>query len=188
MDDLDRTAFGGLSVGISYRLLDHAAHGVGFAVSGAPYWTRIDDDSGESVNGYGSDFVLAADVDLVPKVLVGVLNLVYEPEQTKSRVDGSWSRENTAGLGGGLMFKLKGNIAVGPEARNLRKYDSLDFGAFAGQAFYLGQTLSVSFSDDAWLTVGWSAQIAGRPVPTPSCSLSIAPENTFTSRTRTTTW
>ena len=163
MDNLDRAAFGGLSLGVSYRLLDRATHGFGLAVSSAPYWTRVDDDSGERVNGYGSDFVLAADAELVPKVLVGVLNFIYEPEQTKSRVDGSWSRENTAGIGGGLMFKLKDNIAVGLEARYLRKYDSLDFGAFAGQAFYLGPTLSVSFSDDAWLTVGWSAQIAGRP-------------------------
>ena len=162
MDDLDRTAFGGLSVGISYRLLDRAAHGVGFAVSANPYWTRIDDDNGERVNGYGSEFALAADAELAPKVLVGVLNLNYEPEQTKSRVDGSWSRENIAGIGGGLMLKLKSNIAAGLEARYLRKYDSLGFSVFAGQAFYLGPTLSISFSDNAWLTIGWNAQIAGR--------------------------
>ena len=142
LDDLDRTAFGGLSVGVSYRLLDRAMHGLGLAVSAEPYWTRIDDDSGERVNGYGSEFTVAADKELVPNVLVGVLNVSYYPEKTKSRLDGTWSSENTAGVSGGLMFKLGDEITAGAEVRYLRRYDSLDFSAFAGHAFYLGPTVS----------------------------------------------
>ena len=162
MDDRDRAAFGGLSVGLSYRLLDRAMHGVGLAVSAEPYWTRIDDDTGERINGYGSEFVIAADTELVPNFLVGVLNASYGPEASKSRADGTWSRENTTGLSGGLMLKLRDNVFAGLETRYLRSYDSIDFSAFAGQAFYLGPTASISFSDNAWLTFGWSAQVAGR--------------------------
>lgn len=162
MDDLDRAAFGGLSLDVSYRLLDRATNAFGLAVSAEPYWTRIDDDSGERVNGYGSEFTIAADKELLPNFLVGVLNVSYEPESTKSRVDGTWSRENTTGVSGGLMFKLRDNIFAGAEARYLWRYDSLDFSAFAGRAFYLGPTVSVTFSENAWLTIGWSAQVTGR--------------------------
>ena len=162
MDDLDRAAFGGLSAGVSYRLLDRATNAFGLAVSAEPYWTRVDDDSGERVNGYGSEFTIAADRELLPNLLVGVLNVSYEPEKTKSRVDGTWSRQNTTGLSGGLMLKLFDHVFAGAEARYLRRYDSLDFSAFAGRAFYLGPTVSITLSKNAWLTFGWSAQVAGR--------------------------
>lgn len=164
MDDRDMAAFSGISIGLNYRLLDRATHGVGLAVSAEPYWTRIDDDSGERVNGYGSEFVIASDMELVPNFLVGVINVSYEPEKTKSRVDGTWSSQNTAGLSGGLMAKLHDNIFAGVEMRYLRTYDSLDFSAFAGDAFYLGPTISVTLSENAWLTFGWSAQVAGHAV------------------------
>ena len=162
MDDLDRAAFGGLSLGVNYRLLDRATNAFGLAVFAEPYWTRIDDDSGERVNGYGSAFTIAADRELLPNFLVGVLNVSYEPESTKSRVDGTWSRENTTGLSGGLMLKLDDNMFAGAEARYLWRYDSLDFSAYAGRAFYLGPTVSITISDNAWLIFGWSAQVGGR--------------------------
>jgi hypothetical protein len=162
MDDRNSAAFGGLSIGLSYRLLDRAKHGLGLAVSAAPYWTRVDDDSGEPVNGFGSEFLVASDVELVPQLLVGVINVSYEPETSKSRIDGTWSRQNTVGFSGGLMVKLRDNVFAGLEARYMRRYDSVDFSAFAGQAFYLGPTVSINLSEQAWVTAGWSAQIAGR--------------------------
>jgi opacity protein-like surface antigen len=163
-EDLDRAAFSGLSVGVSYRLLDRATHGIGLAVSAEPYWTRIDYENGERINGYGSEFTIAADMVLVPNILVGVLNVSFEPEKTKSRDDGTWSRENTFGVSGGLMIKLGDNIFAGVEMRYLRHYESLNFNDFAGRVFYLGPTVSISFSENAWLTIGWSAQIDGRAV------------------------
>ena len=162
MDDRDSAAFGGLSIGLSYRLLDRAAHGIGLAVSAAPYWTRVDDDSGEPVNGYGSEFVIASDVELVPNLLVGVVNLSYEPETSKSRIDGTWSRQSTVGLSGGVMAKLRDNVFAGLEARYMRQYDSVDLSAFAGQAFYLGPTVSINLSEHTWVTAGWSIQVAGQ--------------------------
>ena len=161
MDDRNGAAFGGLAMGLSYRLLDRAAHGIGLAVSAAPYWTRIDDDSGEPVNGLGSEFVIASDVNLVPHMLVGVINVSYEPETSKSRIDGTWSRQSTIGVSGGLMARLSKGLLAGLEARYLRQYETLDLSALAGQAVYLGPTVSITLSDSAWLTLGWSAQIAG---------------------------
>ncbi len=162
LDDRAAAAFSGLSLGLSYRLLERATSGVGLAVSAEPFWTRTDNDSGERVNGYGSEFVIAADAELVPNVLVGVLNVSYEPEKTKSRADGTWSQQNTTGFSGGLMLKLGDHVFAGAEARYLRRYDALNFSAFAGRAFYLGPTVSIAFSENAWLTFGWSKQVSGR--------------------------
>ncbi len=162
MDDRNGAAFGGLSIGLSYRLLDRAAHGVGLAVAAAPYWTRVDDGSGEPVNGFGSEFVVASDVNLVPNMLVGVINVSYEPETAKSRADGTWSRQSTIGVSGGLMARLSKNLFAGLEARYLRQYDTVDLSTLAGQAVYLGPTGSITLSESTWLTFGWSVQVAGR--------------------------
>ena len=156
------TAFNELSFGLAYRLLDRAASGLGLTISAEPHWSRVDDVTGEPVNGYGVDFTLAADREIVPNRIVGVVNLLYQPEVDQSRLDGAWSRETVAGLGTGLMFRAGENIFVGVESRYLRKYDALDFSAFAGHAFFLGPSLSIALSKNAWLTAGWSAQIAGR--------------------------
>lgn len=162
MDDRTGVAFGGMSIGLSYRLLDRAAHGVGLAVSAAPSWTRVDDDSGEPVNGFGSEFAIASDVNLVPNMLVGVVNVSYEPETSKSRVDGTWSRQSTIGVSGGVMAKLSKRLFAGVEARYLRQYETLDLSMLSGQAVYLGPTVSITLSKSTWMTFGWSMQVAGR--------------------------
>lgn len=161
MDDRNSAAFGGLAMGLSYRLLDRATHGVGLAVSAAPYWSRVDDGSGEPANGFGSEFVIASDINLVPNMLVGVINVSYEPETSKSRIDGAWSRQSTVGVSGGLMARLTDHVLAGLEVRYLRQYEALVLSTLAGQALYLGPTVSITLSEDAWLTLGWSAQIAG---------------------------
>ncbi|HET7850283.1 MAG TPA: hypothetical protein VFL51_14580 [Pseudolabrys sp.] len=155
-------AFGGLGVGLTYRFLDRAAGGFGLAAIAEPHWTRVDDDSGQPVNGYATDLVLALDKDIVPDRLVGVLNLSMEPEISRSRADGTWSRGNTAAVSGGLLLRLSDKVFGGLEARYLRRYDALDFRDFAGEAFYLGPSVSIALSERAWLTVGWDRQIAGR--------------------------
>ncbi len=162
MDDRNAGTFGGLAIGLTYRLLDRTMHGIGLAVSAAPYWTRVDDDTGKPVNGFGTEFRVAGDIELVPRRLMAVVNVSYDPESSKSRIDGSWSRQSTLGLTGGLMAKLTDNLSAGLEARYLRRYDAINLGAFAGQALYVGPTMSIALSDNKFLTLGWSAQVAGR--------------------------
>lgn len=164
LDDRNITAFSELSFGVAYRLVDRAATGLGLRISAEPHWERLDDITGEPINGYGTDFALAADRELVPERILGVLNVLYQPEVDQSRLDGTWSRETVAGLGAGLMFKAQENIFVGVESRYLRKYESLDFSAFSGQAFFLGPSVSLALSKQSWLTAGWNAQVAGRAV------------------------
>lgn len=162
MDDRHATAFGGLSFAATYRLLDREKTGLGLAVMAEPFWARVDDDTGEPINGYGAEFTLAMDKEIVENRLVGVFNVSYAPAASQSRLDATWSHENLFGLSGGLMLRLGDNVFGGIEARYLRQYETLGFSGFAGEAFYLGPSLSVSLSKNAWLTVGWNAQIAGR--------------------------
>lgn len=142
-------------------MLDRAASGLGLTLSAEPHGSRLDDVTGEPVNGYGVNLILAADREIVPNQIVGVVNLIYQPEVDQLRLDGAWSRETVAGLGTGLMFRAGDNIYIGVESRYLRKYDALDFSGFAGHAFFLGPSLSLALSKNSWLSAGWCAQIAG---------------------------
>jgi len=164
MDDRHASAFGGLSFSASYRLLDREKSGLGLSFTAAPFWARVDDDTGEPINGYGAEVTLAVDKELVDNRLVGVFNVSYEPSTSQSRLDRTWSHESVLDLSGGLMARLGDNVFGGIEARYMRQYETLGFSEFVGQAFYLGPTLSVTLSKQAWLTVGWNAQIAGRAV------------------------
>ena len=67
----------------------------------------------------------------------------------------------TAGVAAALMAQIRPGILVGGEARYLRQYDGLGFDNFAGQGFFVGPTVYFKLSDQAWLTIGWSAQVAG---------------------------
>jgi hypothetical protein len=117
IDDRNTFAFNGLSFGLTYRLMDRPVTGIGLAISAEPWWVRVDNTTGEPINGYGAEFVLAADREIIPDRLVGVLNLRFEPQVAQSRFDGKWSRESMIGGGGGLMIKLQD---TGLEGRYLR--------------------------------------------------------------------
>ncbi len=156
------TAFGGLSADIRYRLLDRATAPFGFAIGAEPHWGRADDVTGEPVNQYGVDFVAAADWEVIPDRVVAAFNLLYQPEAMRSKATGLWSQESTAGVAMGLMAQVRSGIFVGGEARYLRKYDGFGLDNFAGQGFFIGPTVYFKFSERAWMTLAWSAQVAGQ--------------------------
>lgn len=161
---LHRAAFGGLSFSATYRLLDREKRGFGLAVSAEPHWARVDETTGQPIDGYGVEATLAADTELIPSRVIAVFNLGIQPETARSRLDGTWSRENTVKIGSGVMVKVTDNVFAGVEARYLRSYETLGFAGFSGHAFFLGPSLSVALPKKSWLTVGWSSQIVGRNV------------------------
>jgi hypothetical protein len=59
------------------------------------------------------------------------------------------------------MARVYSDIFVGGEARYLRQYDGIALDAFAGQAYFIGPTVYAKLSERAWMTVAWSAQVAG---------------------------
>ena len=59
------------------------------------------------------------------------------------------------------MAQIQSGIFIGGEARYLRQYDGLGFDNLAGQGFFLGPTVYFKLSQRAWMTIAWSAQVAG---------------------------
>jgi len=160
-------AFGGLSADIRYRILDRATAPFGFAIGAEPHWGRADDITGEPVSQYGSDFVAAADWEIIPERVVAAFNLIYQPETERSKSTGTWSQQSTAGVAFAVMAQVKSGIFVGGEARYLRQYDGFGLEAFAGQGFFIGPTIYFKLSERAWITAAWSAQVAGQATTVP---------------------
>ena len=159
--DQHETAFGGLSMDIRYRLLDRSSAPFGFAIGAEPHWNRIDDLTGGRVSQYGADLVAAADWEVVRDRIVAAVNLIYQPYTTRFVQTGIRSQEATAGVAGALMAQLRPGVFFGGEARYLRQYDGLGFDNLAGQGFFIGPTVYLKLSDQAWLTMAWSTQAAG---------------------------
>ena len=161
------TAFGGLSADIRYQFLDRASAPFGFAIGGEPHWGRADDITGQPVNQYGVDFVAAADWEIIPDRIVAAFNLLYQPQTMRSNLTGIWSQESTAGTAFALMAQVRSGIFVGGEARYLRQYDGAGLDNFVGQGFFAGPTVYFKLSQRAWMTLAWSAQIAGHATAIP---------------------
>jgi hypothetical protein len=155
-------AFGGLSADIRYRILDRATAPFGFAIGAEPHWGRSDDITGEPVSQYGSDFVAAADWEIIPERVIAALNLLYQPETERSNLTGTWSQQSTAGVAFALMAQVKSGIFVGGEARYLRQYDGFGLDNFAGQGFFIGPTIYFKLSEKSWIAAAFSAQVAGQ--------------------------
>src|SRR3984957_15261769 len=161
------TAFGGLSADIRYRLLDRASAPFGFAIGAEPHWGRADDITGEPVNRYGVDFVAAADWEIIPDRIVAAFNLLYQPQTMRAKSTGLWSQESTAGVALAMMAQVPPGIFVGGEAPHLRQYDGVGLDSLAGQGFFVGPTVYFKLSKRAWMTIAWSAQVAGHATAVP---------------------
>ena len=166
LDDRNRGAFNGVSLGFRYRLLDREHSPFGLAIEAEPQWARVDGTSGAPVDQYGTQLSLLADKELIPNRIISVLNLVYEPEVSRSRITGEWSRESTLRVATAIMAQPQPNFFAGVEARYLRKYEGLALDTFEGHALYIGPTVSAKLGR-YWLLAAWNAQVAGRSVEEP---------------------
>jgi hypothetical protein len=164
LEDRRQGAFEGLSFDVRYRFLDRAHAPFGLAINLEPHWGRVNETGGEPVDQHGVDLTLAVDKELVPNRIVAALNLLYMPEVSRSRIDGTWSRESTIGVAGALMAQVHPGIFVGTEARYLRSYEGLGLDRFEGHAFFVGPTVYAKLSERTWIALAWSAQVAGRSV------------------------
>ena len=164
LDDRRKVEFQGLTFEMRYRLAERKDGWFGVTIGAEPHWGRTDEVSGAPVDQYGADIFLAIDRELVPGRLIAAANLLWQPDVSRSRTDGTWSRESTLGVSSAVMARIAPGMFLGGEARYLRAYDSLGPGSFEGHGFFLGPTLFATLSERAWLAVGWSAQLAGRSV------------------------
>jgi len=167
LGDRRQAAFQGLSFEARYRLLDRAQSPFGLAIKAEPHWGQFDERSGAPVDLYGVDLAILADKALIPDRLIGVVNLLYQPEATRSRITAAWARDATAGASTGLMLHVRPDFFIGAEARYLRAYDSAGFDAFAGHALFLGPMTFIKLSEHWWTSAALSIQVVGRAVAAP---------------------
>ena len=106
--------------------------------------------------------LLIADKELVDKLIFAAFNFIYEPELTRSRVTGDWEHTSELGLSAALAAQIRPGVLVGAEARYMRSFDGLGLDRFTGNALFVGPTFYARFSEKAWMSAAWSAQVAGR--------------------------
>ena len=164
LDDRRSGAFDGLAFGLKYRLLDRDHGPFGLAIEAEPQWRRVDGTSGAPVDQIGGQYSLLLDKELVPNRIISAFNLVYEPEVSRSRLDGTWSHESTVRVAAAIMAQAQPHVSYGLETRYLRKYEGLALDRFAGHALYVGPTVSATLPRGYWLLAAWSVQVAGRSV------------------------
>ena len=164
LDDRRSGAFDGLAFGLKYRLIDREHGPFGIAIEAEPQWRRVDGTSGAPVDQIGGQYSLLLDKELVSNRIISAFNLVYEPEVSRSRLDGTWSHESTVRVAAAIMAQAQPHVSYGLETRYLRKYEGLALDRFAGHALYVGPTVSATLPRGYWLLAAWSVQVAGRSV------------------------
>ena len=162
LDDRRQFAYEAASLELRYRLLNRERAPFGLTVGFDPSWARVDDTSGAPVDQYGGAFLLIADKELVDKLIFAAFNFIYEPERTHSRVTGDWEQTSELGLSAALAAQIRPGVLVGAESRYVRSFDGLGLDRFTGNALFVGPTFYAKFSEKAWMSAAWSAQVAGR--------------------------
>jgi hypothetical protein len=162
-DDRRQMGWQGVSVDFRYRFLDRQTAPLGLTVAVEPHADRIDEGTAAAVRKYGTDVILAFDREIVPKVAVAALNLIYQPEWTRFVGTGIAEQESTIGASFGLMAQVRPGFLLGGEARYLRKYEGIGLEEFSGQALFIGPTAYFQLSERSRLTASWSVQAWGRP-------------------------
>jgi hypothetical protein len=162
--DRQQFALDALSFEIRYRLIDRAKSGFGLAVDAEPQVGRVDETTGEPAQQYAADLSLMIDRELVPDRILVALNLVYDPQLSRSH--GAWSQAATAGTSAGLMAQIAPGILVGIEGRYLRSYEGLALDRLAGQALFIGPTLFARLTKRLWVISAVSPQLTGRAAGT----------------------
>src|SRR3954468_12307992 len=166
-DDRQQIGLQGLSFEVKYQLLDRKHAPFGLTLFAQPRWTRIDEASGERVSQFSSEFTLALDKEIVPQRLFGAINLIYEPEISRSHETGEQERGSGLGLSAALAAQVLPGFLIGAEARYLRAHAGLVPDALKGEALFIGPTLYTRLSPDTFMSIAWNAQVAGHVAGAP---------------------
>ncbi|MGA7804793.1 hypothetical protein [Bradyrhizobium sp.] len=161
--DREQLTWQGASVDLRYRFLGRESSPFGVTLAMESQADRIDETTGAAVRNFGTEWTLALDREIVPKLAVAALNLIYQPEWTRFVATGAAEQESTTGAALGVMAQVRPNVFIGGEARYLRKYDGIGLEELAGQALFIGPTVYFQLSESSRLTATWSLQAWGHP-------------------------
>jgi len=160
-DNRSQAAFQGAVLEMRYKLLDRETMPFGLTLHAQPGWSPIDEASGNPAVGYGSEFALLADKELIKDRLWGAVNLWYGLGASNDIAANAWSRDSNLELHGALSTRVGPAIVMGGEMRYLRAYDGLGLNRFSGEALYIGPTFAMHVAKHVGLSGTVNFQVAG---------------------------
>jgi hypothetical protein len=167
LDDRSQIALGGAFAELRYLAIERTSNNpLSVTLAVEPTVRRIDETSGERVRNFEFETTVNADLELLKNRLFAGVNLLYEPEVTRT-VTGDTQREATFGGSAALSLRVASNIVLGGEVWYLRHYDAANLTAFTGDAVMLGPLLFVRFTPKMFMTAAWNTQVWGREVGNP---------------------
>jgi hypothetical protein len=172
LEDRSQLDWQGASLDLRYRMLDRRTAPIGVTFAVETQARQVDELTGAFARNYATELTLALERDLIPDRVVAAFNLLYEPEWTRFPATGLTEQESTGGVAVALMARVRPDFLIGGEARYLRKYEGIGLENLVGQAFFVGPTAYWQLSERSRLTLGWSAQVWGRPIA-PSATLDL---------------
>lgn len=160
----DRQSVGVERLGLEFRWrpFDRETSLFGLTFVAMPAIGFVDEVSGAPGDSWGVGFIAAADRALVPDRLFAALNLSYAFGRTRDYATGTIIDGSELGFSAAATARLVDWLYLGAEARYLRAFDGLGFGALAGQAVFVGPTFYVQLGHGASLSGAWNAQAWGR--------------------------
>jgi hypothetical protein len=160
--NIDRTQFSGFSTTLSYLIIGRGPGSpIGLTFSAEPEWARIDATSGVRTRDFSTAFRLIADTELIANRLYAAVNALYQPEIAKASGDLAWTRAATAGVTGGLAYRVAPKVTMGGEVEYYRANQGFGFRSLDGHALYVGPTLYIQFTSKAFLSMAFSSQVTG---------------------------
>lgn len=164
--DLDDKSFGtfdGVSVDVKYQFLKGSAEQpFGFALEVRPRFARVLPIEGKGANIFDMETLLQADVQIVPKKLWYGTNISFEPAAGRQRGSKEGYRSSTFLWSNAIVGEVAEHTYLGPEVRYLRGYEGTFLNRLESEAVTIGPALHHRFTEKAWVTLAYAAQVWGR--------------------------
>src|SRR5579885_633591 len=175
LDNVNRTAFDGLSFEIEHRILKRSA-GNPFAISLSvePRWGRVDGTAGQMSNFYNATFKLFTDAVVVPDKLFWGANLQFAPQTAQDiSMRNHWVDSSSTLASMALTAQLSQKFFLGVEARYLSAFDGAWLNRNIGNAFYFGPTFLWRITDKIVFNATFQPQLFGHASGSPDRNLDL---------------
>jgi hypothetical protein len=167
-DDVSTFSFNGIGGEVRWNLVKRGSAPVGVTLHFEPSWQTHDELSGLRGTKYGAENKLIFDTELLKDRWFAAFNVIYEVERVRERGAPDIERASKFGFGFAVTNQIAHQVFLGMETRYLRAYDGLLLNDFTGEALYLGPTLHVKLSGNAWLSLAWNHQVWGEEAGNPA--------------------
>lgn len=165
----DRRSFGlhDASVEIRYKLLDRRVAPIGWTLNVEPIASRIDDVSGQRIEGYGVVLSSLMDKEIIPNRLFGAFNIGYSGGASRLTATNVWSHDSDLALGAGLSYQFLPLTLLGVETRYLQAFEGMGLDRRKGDALFIGPTFSIALAKNVGLSGTWNFQVTGKALNDP---------------------